>query len=111
LLDSLFLFFAFSASVVAVVLMFYAVVRLLDWSRNKQLPGAGKPIFNMAVVCLVGLLALVLLAGVDLTGPFHNINNSLVSLTEFADIVALSLAAFALILVFRLLWLTGALEG
>lgn len=103
LLDELFLILAFSGSLVVVTLMLYAVVRLLDWSRNKPLPFAGRPLVNIAVVCLAGLLVSALLAGVEFTGPFGGINDSLLRLSESADVVALGLAVFALILVFRLL--------
>jgi hypothetical protein len=97
--------------VVVTVLMLYLVTKLLDWSKDKPLPGVQSRIINIASVSLLGAVAMLLILDVELIAILPNIKGGLLALVEeiemFATAVILLLIVFVFIMLRRIKKETG----
>lgn len=85
---------------VVIVITLYAVIRLLDWSSGKPLPGEKDLLFNAAVLGLVALIAVVVLLDVELAIVFsQNIREPVLQLLETIDILIMATLAAMVIAV------------
>jgi amino acid transporter len=86
---------------IAVGLMLYLATRLLDWSRDKPLPGAHNRILNITLVSLMAAGAMLLIVDVELIAlVLSPAGSSLIALLEEIDLLATAVIAFLIVFVF-----------
>lgn len=97
---SVYLTFVFMA--VATFLLLYLLTRFLYWSRKKTLPGTRNSAFNILLVSLITLIAMLSLVGIDPIGAFSSIMEGILSIPNDAGYVAWAIlgAVSLIILVF-----------
>jgi hypothetical protein len=83
---SVYLTFVFMA--VATFLVLYLLTRFLYWSGKKTLPGTQSSAFNIVLVSLVTLIAMLSLVGIDPIRVFSLIMEEILSIPQDAGYVA-----------------------
>lgn len=71
--EDIYLCLTVSVGRVVIAFMLCVLVRFLDWSKNKALPGTGKPLFNAIVVGLAALITVVPLLNIELVEVWHGL--------------------------------------
>jgi hypothetical protein len=85
---------------ILIVLALFLVVRLLDWSKGMQLPGAHNRIFKIAVVSLVTAIVMLFIVDVEMTVILPAIKSNLLTLIEEIDLIATGVIAILIVFVF-----------
>jgi amino acid transporter len=99
--DFLFAMLVLAFGGIAVGLMLYLVSRLLDWSRDKPLPGAHSRILNITLVSLVTAAAMLLIVDVELIAfVLSPARGTLITMLEEIDLFATAVIVLLIIFVF-----------
>jgi amino acid transporter len=88
---------------VVVVATLYLIMRLLDWSKDRALPGEHNRIFNIALASLVAVIAMLLIVDTEMALVLPSLKSSLVNLIEEIDLVATGLILLLIVFSFMML--------
>ena len=94
---------SFSIMVVTTGLVYYALVRILDWSSYKPLPRVFQSsTFNVLLVSSVMVTAILLLLGIDLIRMFAMATEPIVWIVEdYGPLIAVGLASTIMLIVVK----------
>lgn len=89
-----------SFDAILVVSALYLVARLLDWSKDKPLPGAYNRIFNIAIVSLAAAISMLVIVDVEMIVIFPAVKSDLLALVEEIDLFATGVIVMLIVFVF-----------
>jgi hypothetical protein len=89
-----------SIDAILVVSALYLVARLLDWSKDKPLPGAYNRVFNIAIVSLTAAISMLVIVDVEMIVIFPEVTGGLLALIEEIDLVATGVIVMVIVFVF-----------
>ena len=94
---------SFIIMVVTTGLVYYALVRILDWSSKKPFPRVFQSsAFNFLFVSSLMAIAIILLRGIDLIGMFAMATEPIVWIAEdYAPLIAVGLATATVLIVVK----------
>jgi hypothetical protein len=94
---------SFSIMVVTTGLVYYALVRILDWSSNKPLPRVFQSsAFNFLFVGSLMAIAMLLLRGIDLIRMFAMATEPIAWIVEdYGPLIAVGLASTIVLIVVK----------
>jgi len=101
--ELLYVFILLASDVAIVVTMLYLIMRVLHWSREKALPGANRPIFNLAIVGLTAMVAMLVLIDFEFVALFQSLNESLFVAISETDLFSAVIGAIVVIVVWAIL--------
>jgi len=85
---------------VLVVSALYLVTRLLDWSKDKLLPGAYNHVLNIAIVSLTAAISMLVIVDVEMIVIFPAIKGGLLTFVEEIGLFATGVIGLLIVSVF-----------